>query len=337
VLEPGEPATFAPEVQVLAGEYALGQAAGSLTRSLLADSGDVYWYDYAGTVFVARQGSGPVIELSRAEPPSERDSTEEIAFGLAANGDHVFVGYGQRARFSDMLEYDPPGRLLSLSKRDGQVEVLLDLDAYWIAPILADSERVIVFAEGGYGSLDTGFYQVPLAAPRLEPLPLGFLEGQLVGDHVYWLNRGYSPLRLLRGGFNDTEPELVLQASDNYSVGSGYILTQEDVWLPGYYYVGKDLVVRDESGCRSVRGARRLAAAELTLDGQFAYWLGYSDAPIGSSSGDIRVTRVDLKSGALTYLSTPALTASTSLQIVGQDDTRLFLRTADALVSLQKP
>ncbi|MEY2937079.1 MAG: hypothetical protein RL033_7828, partial [Pseudomonadota bacterium] len=173
VLEPGEPAAFAPEVQVLAGEDAPGRAAGSLTRSLLADGEDVYWYDYSGSVFVARQGNGPATELIHAEPPSEQDANEELVLGLAANTDQVFVGYGPRSSFSDTVEPNPPGRLLSLSKRDGQAEVLLELDSYWIAPILADSERVIVFAMDIGTSLDAGFYQVPLAAPRLEPLPLG--------------------------------------------------------------------------------------------------------------------------------------------------------------------
>ncbi len=87
---------------------------------------------------------------------------------------------------------------------------------------------MIVFAAGdnGDGSYGAGFYQVPLAAPRLEPLPLAtwggttsgpdaarapFLAGQLVEDKVYWVTEEY-PRLLQRAGFDDAQPEVLMQA-----------------------------------------------------------------------------------------------------------------------------
>lgn len=358
MLEPGAPATLAAEGHVLASGDVLGATSGSLARVLLPDGGDVYWYDYEASVFVERQGNGQVTELRHGEPPSETHFVQ--ALGLAANEDRLFVGYAQRSNFAIdflSLEYDPPGRLLSISKQDGQSELLLELDDYWMAPIAADAARVIVFAIGdnGSGSFDIGFYQVLLAAPRLEPLPLSrsiapgadssevwegldpFTGGQLVGDEMYWVTTDY-PRRLLRARFDDTEPQEWLQAPDAspYWVGPGYLMTQANAWLPDSRYAGKDLVVRDDAGCRGVRGPRASGMRGTALDAQFAYWASY-DGGLEPSGNDVRLTRVDLESGTLTYLTTHGLSPSSSLEIVGHDDTRIFLSGTDGLVSVQKP
>jgi hypothetical protein len=358
VLEPGELATLDAEVHVLASSDALGGAAGSLTRALLPDGGDVYWYDGHGSVFVERQGDGRVVELKRGEPPSE--THYEVGLGLAVNAERLFVGFGQRSSSAiDFfpLEYDPPGRLLSISKQDGQSEVLLESADYWMAPIAADAERVVVFALGdhGDGSYDVGFYQVPLAEPRLEPLPLArsispsesgrpeavtaFLEGQLVRGQAYWMSDD-NRWRLLRAGFDDTEPEVVMEVPDVHSffVGPGYIMTEENVVLSGYRQVAKDFVVNDDSGCRSVQGPQRGDSVVGTaLDVNHAYWSRGNAPGLEPTFGAFELTRIDLETGALLRLNTPGLTPSYYLRIVGQDDTRLFLVSGDTLASLRKP
>src|SRR5688572_29917054 len=185
VLAPAELSTLNAEVHVIAsgaadGGGVLGEAA-SLSRSLLPDGEDVYWYDGQGSVCVERQSDGLAVELRHAEPPGE--TQREIAIGLAANAERLFVGHAQEIySFTDSLEpnYYAPGRLLSLSKQNGQAEVLFESEDYWMAPLAADSERVIVFALGEHadGTRDAGLYQVRLADPRLEPLPLaGTLTG----------------------------------------------------------------------------------------------------------------------------------------------------------------
>jgi hypothetical protein len=340
---------------VLASEDALGGAAGSLARALLPDAGDVYWYDAHGTVFVERQGDGQVVRLKLGEPPSE--TKHEVVLGLAANADRLFVGYG--LRWNDAidylpLEYDPPGRLLGISKQDGQSEVLLELADRWMVPIAADAERVIVFAAGddGSGEWSVGFYQVPLTDPRLEPLPLARSStsmsvtaaalapfgGQLVGDQVYWVNTDY-PRHLLRSGFDDLEPEVLMDVPDDYSfgVGPGYIMSEEYVVSPDYHYQ-RDFVVRDDSGCRSVQGPRGDAVLGTALDATYAYWTGGNGSWVDATAPDaIELTRIDLQSGALTRLNTPGFTPSAYMYLVGHDETRLFLYSDGALASVRKP
>lgn len=348
VLDSSVPVALAAEAYVIAYDEYEGRPAGSLTRSVLSDGRDVYWYDELGTVFVERQADGRVVELQRAEPSSGREY--EAALGLAANAERVFVGYGHRLAGNDMPEIFSPGRLLSLAKEDGQSEVLLSLPGQWIAPVLADAERVIVFAPGSDGG---GFYQVPLAAPRLEPLPLGraaspvtaagyewdawalFRQGQLVGEDVYWAPPASPSRRLRRASFDATEGELVTQVSEHYSVGPGYLLTQEDVWSPGYYYAGKAFLLRDDSGCRSVRGWPGRPASDVVLDSQFVYWIDPGGAQFAADR--YQVMRLDRVSGALAYLTFPAFMPAEYLRLVGHDETRLFLRMSGALVSVRKP
>ncbi len=140
MLESGEVATLDADAHVLASGNALGDASGSLSRALLPAAGDVYWYDAHGSVFVERQGADRVVELRHAEPPSE--TQYEVGLGLASNADQLFVGYGLRSSSAiDFLplEYEPPGRLLSISKQDAQSEVLLEVADRWMAPITADA------------------------------------------------------------------------------------------------------------------------------------------------------------------------------------------------------
>jgi hypothetical protein len=359
MLEPGELSTLDADVHVLASGDALGRPAGSLARALLPDAGDVFWYDAHASLFVERQGDGRVVELRHGEPPTE--TQYEVGLGLAANGERLFVGYALRwSNAIDYwsLEYSPPGRLLSISKQDGQSEVLLELPNTWMAPITADDERVIVFAASDDGEISQslGFYEVPLAAPALIRLPLArpsstardsfellepsvvFTGGHLADDEVYWMGGTYPPA-LLRSGFDDAEPEVVMQGPADYffSVGAGRIMTTEDVVLPGYYYGGKDFVVRDDASCRSVLGPRGYSVLGAALDERFAYWSRSSAAGREWASGDVELRRIDLENGAVARLNTPGFTPPGDIYIVGADDTRLFVRSGDTLISLRKP
>ena len=345
VLAAGDLATLDADVHVLASGDALGGGAGSLSPALLPDAGDVYWYDAHASVFVERQGDGRVVELLHGEPPTE--TQHDVGLGLATNADRLFVGYGKR--YNDAidyfaLEYDPPGRLLSISKRDGQAEVLLESADHWMAPITADAERVIVFAAGyDDGAYGAGYYQVPLAAPRLEPLPLSgaalasFSGGQLVGDQVYWVN--YYPRRLVRAGFDDLVPEELMDVPSDTSitVGPGYTMSEEYVVSSDYHYT-RDFVVRDDSGCRAVKGPRGDSVVGIALDPEYAYWTGGEGSWINSTPPNaVDLTRIDLESGALTRLNMPGFTPNAYLFLVGHDETRLFLYSDGTLASARKP
>jgi hypothetical protein len=188
--------TLDADVHVLAIDGVPRAGAGSLTAVVLPSGGEVYWCDSSGSVFVEREDER-VVELRHVEPSSAR---RESALGLAANSEYLYVGYAYGG-INDvgLPEYASPAHLLSISKQDGQVTSVLDLEDGWLAPITADDERVIVFA---VNSREFGFYQLPLDHPRLEALPLGitsaspdhdalgelFLEGQLAADQVYWVS-----------------------------------------------------------------------------------------------------------------------------------------------------
>jgi hypothetical protein len=315
----------------------------------------VYWCDESGSLFVERQDER-VVELRHVEEPPEK---RKSVLGLAANSAHVYVGYAYGG-FGDYgtLSYRGPGRLLSISKQDGQATVLLAAEQGWFAPISADDERLIVFA----WSQGIGFYQVPLDHPRLEPLPLGtvssrsgsepsdsdalhalwdlFVQGQLVGDQVYWRSFSTPPLGLLRSGFDDAQPELLSDSFPtdvSFSAGPGYILTLQRARDAGYHDIGLNFVRTDDSGCRSVPGPRGEALADVALDATHAYWIGTRTAGSNAAIGQNTLNRVDLETGAVARLNLPGIMPDYYRSFLAQDDTRLFLSSDGALLSVRKP
>jgi len=337
-LDPEEPVTLDADVRVVATGLIPTPQVSPLAAVLSTDGGDVYWFDGSGSVFVERD-EARVVELMRSDAP-ESETREYVVRGIAASADRLYVGDGFLQSGLDYfsVDFDPPGRLFSISRQDGRAEVLLELSDRTVAPIAADSERVIVFADGA----DRGYYQVRLADPRLERLPLAapYQSSQLVGDKVYWLNNDHPP-RLLRSGFDDAEPESVMRMyEDDYfvAVGTDHVLSLETRILPGYFSVGKDFVLSDDSGCRAFPGPRSNGLFDLALDAKYAYWYGGRQPPeLTLSPTDFELFRLDVESGASTRLNTPGFTPEADIRIVGQDATRVFLRSNGTLVAVQKP
>jgi hypothetical protein len=335
--EPGATVTFDADVQVLAVGQSWEPKSGMLAPMLLTDADSVYWYDGDGSVFAEHQDEDRPVELTHAEPPESQ--LVQAVLGIAQNEDQLFVGNGSRSESVDFVgwEYSPPGRLLSISKQDGKLKELLHEDR-WIAPIVADAERVIVYAGNEQGS---GIYQVRFADPQLEPLPLGapLQSSQLVGDQVYWLS-AERPVQLLRSGFDEAKPEALMQMPDDafFAVGPGYVVSKKDRVLPGYFYAGKEFVLLDGSGCRFVSGqdtAPGLVAPTVTVDSRFLYWVQFDASASASEPGPVHLMRADVESGALTRMNVPGVTPGLDL-IVGQDATRIFLRSQGTLVAVQK-
>lgn len=349
-LKPGGVVTLDADVQVLASHGVPSSGPGSLTHSVVASGGEVYWYDSSGSIFVERQDQ-QVVELRHVER-SPRDP--ESALGLAANSEHLYVGYASGG-YDDVgfPAYKSPGHLLAISKQDGQVTSLLEYEQGWLTPITANDERVIVFA---MGSPEMGFYQVPLDHPRLEALPLGtsdgsigsdheilelwelFESGQLVEDQVYWMNTQSPPYGRLRSRFDDAEPELLtpLPWEISFSAGPDYLLTAEYAVDSDKYRVGLDFLLTDDAGCRAVRGPRGEGLVAVALDAKYAYWSGYRAS---EADATLRQTlnRVSVETGAVERLNAPGVTPESSLRFVAQDDTHLFLWNNGALLSLRKP
>jgi hypothetical protein len=340
VLEAGEIATLDAEVRVLASGQSAGFEVSPLAPALITDGGDVYWYDGNASVFVQRQDEA-VAELMRNDEGPSSAGEYPVVLGITASTDRLYVGDGFKLRGLDYFslgDLSPPSRLFSISKQDGRAELLLELRNRTLTPIAADSERVIVFATGR----DSGYYQVRLADLQLQRLPLAapFRESQLVGEKVYWLN-GEHPPSLLRSGFDDVEPELVMRmAVDDYffSVGPDYILTREAWILPGYRYPGQEFVLHYASDCRALPAPRGNFFVDIALDAKAAYYYRYRVPPeLTLPIDEFRLFRVDVESGVVAQLNTPGFTAEPDVQFVGQDDARIFLRSNGTLVAVQKP
>jgi hypothetical protein len=340
-LEPGPPVTVDADVRVLASGQSIAPNAGPLVRELITDNqGDVYWFDGAGSVFVQRENEADSVELKHSGAPDSA-LRPQVVLGMAAGTDQLYVadGFLQTGVDDAGSYFAPPGRLLAISKRDGSAKVLLERQDLTLTPIAADAERVIVFAEAYdvTAALDSGYYQVRFADPQLERLPLAapFGASQLAGNTVYWKNGS-----LVRSGFDDAEPEVVLEMKDDYffSVGPGYILSREDRILPDYHYVGNDFVVHADSGCFTVPSPRAGTLDSMALDAQSAYWYGYPQASDSSlPSGTLNLSRINIESGLQTHLNTPGFTPAPDVRILGQDETRVFLRSQGTLVAVQKP
>jgi hypothetical protein len=336
--------TLEADLRVVASGQRPPMLLSPIVRSLLIDGGDVYWHDGDGALFVERQADARVIELlndADRGTPSQRYTVR----GIAVSADRLYASDGFLPRGgidTSARDFRPPSRLLSLSKQDGSVEVLLDRNDITLVPIAADAERVIVYGQGRDPG-DLGYFQVRLADPQLEPLPLAapFQQSQLLGDQLYWLDDDHPP-RLLRSGFDDAEPETVMTMYGNDDdfvyVGPDHILSLETRILPGLINAGRDFVVSDDSSCRAFPGPRKRIMVDTALDGQYAYWYGVPGASIQSStSAQLALYRVDLESGATTQLNTPGFSPELDVRILAQDDTRLFLRGGSTLVELQKP
>jgi len=343
-LKPGDAVTLDADVQVLASHGVPSSGPGSLAQTVVASGGEVFWYDGSGSVFVERQDQ-QVVELRHVERSLQ---DPESPLGLAANSEHLYVGYA-RGGYDDVgfPAYQSPGHLLSISKQDGQVTSLLDYEQGWLTPITANDERVIVFAVGSPG---IGFYQVPLDHPRLEALPLGaaddsvalwdlFQSGQLVGDQVYWMNPRPPPYGRLRFRFDDAEPELLkpLPWEIFFSPGPDYLLTAEYAIDSDNYRVGLDFLLTDDAGCRAVRGPRDGGLASVALDAKYAYWSGYRLSELDPTTLDQTLNRVSVETGAVERLNAPGVTLNNAVSFVAQDDTHLVLWSSGALLSLRKP
>lgn len=220
-LEPEAPITLDADVRVIASAQSEPPYITQLARQLIIDNQDVYWSDGNGSVFVERADERRVVELKHGDTP-ESATRRQMVHSIVAGTDRLYAGDGFLR--TDVIDgdpyFEPPGRLLSISKQDGNTTVLLQLNDRTLTPIAADADRVIVFAAGydeSTDSYDSGYYQVHLADLQLERLPLAapFQSSQLVGNTVYWLN-GAHPRSLVRSGFDDAEPESVLELSEDY-------------------------------------------------------------------------------------------------------------------------
>jgi hypothetical protein len=75
----------------------------------------------------------------------------------------------------------------------------------------------------------------------------------------------------------------------------------------------------------------------VSVDAKYAYWTGYHLSAYDSTIRESTLHRVDLETGAVARLNLPGVAPDSSLRLLAQDDTRLFLWSNGALLSLRKP
>ncbi|HEU4579801.1 MAG TPA: hypothetical protein VFS67_16190 [Polyangiaceae bacterium] len=150
----------------------------------------------------------------------------------------------------------------------------------------------------------------------------------------------HPPLGLLRSGFDDAQPELLSDSFPtdvSFSAGPGYILTLQRARDSGYHDIGLNFVRTDDSGCRSVPGPRGEILGALALDTTHAYWSGYRQSSSDAALRDNTLHHVDLETGAVARLNLPGIMPDYYRSFLAQDDTRLFLWSDGALLSVRKP
>jgi len=340
--EPAAPETLLANVRVIADTRGPVGTFSPLASSLVADGSGVYWLDADDNVRAARDGAMDVVTLRRGDEPAapEAPGRASIALGMALDDERIYVGEGfiptNVVDYFPVPDFEPPGRLLAISKAGGAVTSLLELADGVPTPIAVDDRRLIVFVLGDAG----GLYSLDKADGRLEKLPLRapYFSGRAVSDRIYWSDAEYPPT-LLRGRFDDAEPEAVVaMESNDFAVGPGYVLTL----LSGGFESAQSFVVYDEAtgSSRPLSGTGESVSLERALDARHAYWFSYRAYTTGAVDAydpDLKLVRASVDTGALTRIITPGLDIDPAAVIVGQRDDTLYVRNGEALLAIDKP
>lgn len=306
-----------------------------LAPHLLADESGVYWYEEDGAVFTQPRGESQVVQLRRGLEPSGSETRLRLVHGMAAGAERVYLGEAYlETNVIDHFpvpNFEPPGRLLSVPKQGGAATVLVELDDAVITPVATDGARLIVFVQRDSG----GFYALDESSPELEPLPVRsqFFSARRLDDTLFWSDGEYPP-SLLRSGFDDPAPELVMALESNdFGIGAGYLLARR----------GESLVLHDLGADRgrmlpSLGGA---ILSQTALDAEHAYWIVY-DATNTTEAADVAapqaaLMRGSLVTGASTRLELPDVALQGLVSIVGQDSETLYVVSDDTLLAVEKP
>lgn len=338
------PEALVANVRVIADTRGPAGTFSPLASSLVADGSGVYWLDTDDDVRAARDGQTDVVTLRRGGEPAagapEMAGRASIALGMALDDEWIYVGEGfiptNVVDHFPVPDFEPPGRLLAISKAGGAVTPLLELADGVPTPIAVDERRIIVFVLGDAG----GLYSLDKADGRLQRLALRapYFSGRTSSDRIYWSDAEYPPT-LLRGRFDDAEPEAVVaMESNDFAVGPGYVLTL----LSTGFESAQSFVVFDEAtgSSRPLPGTGESVSLERALDARHAYWLSYrayGTNAVKDYDPDLKLVRASVDSGALTRIITPGLDLDPAAVIVGQRDDTLYVRNGDALLAIDKP
>jgi hypothetical protein len=148
---------------------------------------------------------------------------------------------------------------------------------------------------------------------------------------------------LLRDRLDGAAPEVVTELENNtFWAGPGYVLSLREQLVEPDLTVSQSFVIHEETAdaARPLPGMGETISLSAALDERHAYWFSFAgEGPtrLPPENPLLRLVRVDVHSGALTLLNTPALPSDSGASIVGQDAGHIYLRRGEMLVAIEKP
>ena len=338
-----EPAVVETSAEVLSSTPGIAQ--------LLVSDGALYWHDGAAiSSLLPGQAQASVLyalaqETAAAAAPF--GSEQRAITGLLADADHLYWSEGSYYTGGFVLGYSPPGRLLSMPKAGGPVQVLLDLPDRAVTPVAIDDASVIVQTSGAA----PGYYRFSKLDQALAPLvtPALYETSRVIGDKVYWTEPGVDNPQLFRSSIEATERESIARIeSGDYDVGPGYVLWRHDRLLtePELLLEQNFVIWRADSGCvQALPGSGESISYATARDGRYVYWHSFnalgsvsqSSEGVATPLPEMPLERLDLNNGRLERLEASGFRFIVGDQILGLDGDRLFVATQAGLVAVRTP
>jgi hypothetical protein len=343
-LEAGRCPTFAGGVQQPAEvETAFERVPGSTDVAWAhADGSGVYWIDLDGGIFGLKKGDGSATILRPAP------STPGTRLGLMGDANRLYWTEAS-AYPAGPLEPGPPpppGRVMTVSKDGGPVEVLAEAASLVLTPLGVDpTGRVFVTSSDGYANEVTASGSLERVAniPRDEGGGLQMVDGQ-----VHWIE--YEPqneletISVLFTAIPGTSAPVRLQPIEgSFLAGRGVVF-----WAPEEYRSEELLLVQhymmlnENTGCVQPLPNVENSIGQSLVDSRHIYWQSFN--AVGSSSpgqpdAPAPILRVDLRTGRFERLTIPGLDVTVVSDLAAQDDSTIYVRQSpgEALFAVRKP
>lgn len=302
----------------------------------IADDDGLFWRDDVGAV----RG------LVDSEQIELRPAVDDLraAMGMLTDGTALYfaeAGPPWSGPPEEPSDPPPPGRLYSVPKTGGTVELLLELDDAILTP-LAVTERGVVIQS------DERLYVVADEAVELlehiPPIPTSY-DLQVSDGRAYWSNWSSvrEPTELFAVDLDGGEPEVVTEINGTFTVGHGRVVWKTETVVEEPLVLVNELFMLDlDTGCVTELPSRGESMGTPVLDANHLYWKSYNGLDDGGEdvcSTPLPLIRASLTSGALEELQVDGFDVTLCTDFMAHDEDTLFMRTwpAQSLVAIDKP
>lgn len=305
------------------------------TVQAVADDDGLFW----------RNDSGAVRGLVDSELIELRPAVDDLraALGMLTDDTTLYfadAGPPWAGPPEEPADPPPPGRLYSVPKTGGEVELLLELDDAILTP-LAVTERGVVIRSGEHVYVvEEEGVELLEHIPPLPPYQLQIADGR-----AYWSDWSSvrQPTELFAVDLEGGDPEVVTEIDGTFMVGNGRVFWKSETMLTGPLVLLEKLFMFDlETGCITELPHRGESIGAPALDAVHVYWTSFNG--LGNSGDDACVTplpllRVNLTSGVLEELQVEGFSATICTDFMAHDGDTLFMRTWQdhSLVAIDKP